>query len=50
MENLKLDRTKLMTVSNYAKEKGVTRATIYNWAKSGSVNIIELDGVMFVHK
>lgn len=49
MKSIMLDRTRLSTVSNYAKKSGVTRATIYNWAKNGEVDIVELDGVMFVY-
>lgn len=48
METLKIDRTKLMTVANYAKKRGVTPATIYNWNKAGDVKFEEIDGVKFV--
>lgn len=48
MEKLKIDRTKLITVSNYAKQKGVTRQAIYAKAKKGDVKIIEIDGIKFI--
>lgn len=50
MEKLKIDKTKLMTVSNYAKKIGVTRQTVYLWAKDKTKNIkiVEIDGIMFV--
>lgn len=50
MEKLKVDKTRLITVSNYAKDVGVTRATVYNWAKEGRVRIEEIDGIMFVER
>ena len=49
MEKLKLDKTKLKRVSTYAKECGVDRNTIYNWAKEKKVRIETIDGVKFVH-
>ena len=48
METLKVDRTKLKTVTNYAKDIGVTRQTVYNMAKDKKVKIVVIDGVQFV--
>ena len=48
METLKIDRTKLITVTNYAKKYGMTRQTVYNKAKSKEVKIVEIDGVKFI--
>lgn len=48
MKSTKIDRTKLITVSNYAKKIGKERQTIYNWAKNGQIKIIEIDGIKFV--
>lgn len=50
MEVLKVDKTRLKTVANYAKEMGVTRQTIYLWAKDPDkrVKIVTIDGIMFV--
>jgi len=50
MEAIKIDRTKLITPSNYAKEKGVERQTVYNWIKSKEVKSEKIDGVTFVVK
>ena len=52
MEALKVDKTKLQTVANYAKEQGVTRQTIYLWAKDPDkkIKIVTIDGFMFVEK
>lgn len=49
METLKIDITKLKTVNNYARGKGVTPAAIYKQAKTGKVKIIIIDGMKFVH-
>jgi len=48
MEALKVDRTKLKTIANYAKETGVTRQTVYNMARKKEVKTIVIDGVQFV--
>lgn len=45
---LKIDRTKLRTVSNYAKENAVTRQAVHNWIKDKKIKTIEIDGVTFV--
>jgi hypothetical protein len=52
METLKVDKTKLQTVANYAKENGVTRQTVYLWAKNPDkkIKIVVIDGFMFVEK
>ena len=49
MENLKIDRSKLKTISNYAKDYGKTRQTIHNWIKEGKLKLITIDGVQFVY-
>lgn len=48
MEVLKVDRTKLFTISNYAEKEKVDRKTIYNWIKIKKIKTIEIDGVTFV--
>lgn len=48
METLKIDKTKLKTVTNFAKDEGVTRQAIYIRAKKGELKLIEIDGVKFV--
>lgn len=49
MENLKIDRTKLKTVENYAKYFGMSRPTVYKRIREGLLKKIEIDGVTFVH-
>jgi hypothetical protein len=48
MEALKIDRTKLCTVKNYAKIMGITPQQVYNWAKYKKIKMIEIDGVKFI--
>ena len=48
METLKIDRTKLMKISSYAKQKGLTPQRIYQMEKEKLIKIIEIDGVKFV--
>jgi len=48
MEKLKIDKTKLITVTNYAKREGDTRQTIYAREKAGTIKLVVIDGVRFV--
>ncbi len=48
METKKVDKTKLMTATNYAVKYGGTRQTVYNRIKSGELKSEKIDGVVFV--
>jgi predicted DNA-binding transcriptional regulator AlpA len=48
MEALKIDRTKLKTVENYAKAYGISKPTIYKRLESGELKKVVIDGVTFV--
>ncbi len=48
MEKVKVDRTKLITVTNYADKIKKKRQTVYNWIKEGKLKTIEIDGVKFI--
>ncbi len=48
MENLKIDRTKLITVTNYANKHGLTRQAIHYRLKQDQLKSIEIDGVLFI--
>jgi predicted transcriptional regulator len=48
MEKLKIDHTKLVTVSNYAERIGKTRQTIHNMIKNKELKTIKIDGVLFI--
>ena len=48
MESIKIDRTKLKTVKNYALSKGFTPQRIYQLEKEGLVKFTEIDGIKFI--
>jgi hypothetical protein len=48
MESLKVDKTKLVTVRNFAVKKAVTTQQVYNWIKAKKVKTESIDGVTFV--
>ena len=48
MEVLKIDRTRLMTVRNYALTKGVTVQQVYNWINDSKIKEVKIDGVKFI--
>jgi predicted site-specific integrase-resolvase len=50
MESIKVDRTKLLKVSSFAKVKGVDRQTVYLWIKEGKIKPIDIDGVKFIQQ
>ena len=50
MENpVKIDRTKLMTQSAYARLKGVTRGRINQMVKAGELQVIEIKGAKLIY-
>lgn len=49
MEKLKVDRTKLKTVNNYAKAYGISKPTVYKRIETGEIKKVVIDGVTFVH-
>ena len=48
MEALKIDRTKLKTVENYAKTFGLSKPTVYKRIEQGLLKKVIIDGVTFV--
>ena len=48
MKKVKIDRTKLMTVKNYAEKFKISRPTVYKWIKEGKLKKTDIDGVTFV--
>ena len=49
MENLKIDRSKLITPSEYAKLKGVTPAAVTRMMKEGRVTVIKIKGGKLIY-
>jgi hypothetical protein len=48
METLKIDRTKLRTVKNYAKDQGLERQRVYYLIRTGKLTTEVIDGVTFI--
>ena len=49
MDNLKVDRTKLITQAEYAKLIGLTRQRINQLVKSGEIKTVEIKGAVLIH-
>lgn len=50
MENLKIDRTKLITQSEYAREIGVSRARVNQLINEGSLKVVRIKGATLIYK
>jgi hypothetical protein len=48
MESTKVDRTKLLTITNYAKREGLTRQAVHYQIKEKQLETVKIDGVVFV--
>lgn len=48
MQDLKIDRTKLITQSEYAKIKGLTRQRINQMVRDKEVKVIEIKGAKLI--
>ena len=44
MEQLKVDRTKLITPSAYAKKHGISPAAVTKKMNTGSVEVVDIEG------
>jgi len=49
MENLKVDRTKLITQSEYAKKIGKTPARVSQMIKAGQIRTVTIKGAVLVY-
>jgi len=45
---MQIDSEKLITVTNFAKQKGLARQHVYRLIDSGLINSIEIDQISFV--
>ena len=48
MDTLKVDKTKLFTVKNYATKIGKSVQWVYELIKTESVKVEKIDGVIFI--
>jgi hypothetical protein len=49
MENIKIDRTKLMTKTAYAKRICVTPAAVDKMVKTGRVKTVKIEGAVLIY-
>jgi hypothetical protein len=45
---MQINPDKLLTVTNFAKQKGLTRQHIYRLIDAGLINSISIDNILFV--
>ena len=45
---MQVDSEKLLTITNFAKQKGLTRQHVYRLIDSGIFSSIQIDGIQFV--
>ena len=48
METLKIDKSDLVTVTEFAKLRAISRQTVYNWITEKKIQKEEIAGVVFV--
>jgi len=50
MEALKENISKLYSITDFAKMKGVTRQTVYNWIadKESPIKVVKISGKQFI--
>lgn len=48
METLKIDKSDLVTVTEFAKQRKITRQTVYNWINENRIKKEVISGVIFV--
>ena len=46
---MKIETSELLTISNFAKKKGMSRQHVYRLIRSGEINQVVIDGIKFVH-
>ena len=47
-ENNSMEKSKLIKVSTYARQEGISVPAVYKRIKAGSVECVEIDGVKFI--
>lgn len=45
----KMEKSKLIKVSTYARQEGISVPAVYKRIKVGSVECVEIDGVKFIN-
>ena len=47
-QNYKMEKSKLIKVSTYARQEGISVPAVYKRINAGSVEYVEIDGVKFI--
>lgn len=47
---MKVNLERLSTVSQYARDKGVSATAVYKWIELGKVESVKISGVIFIVK
>ena len=48
-ENNSMEKSKLIKVSTYARQEGISVPAVYKRINAGSVECVEIDGVKFIN-
>ena len=48
-KNSSMEKSKLIKVSTYARQEGISVPAVYKRIKAGSVECVEIDGVKFIN-
>ena len=48
-ENNNMEKSKLIKVSTYARQEGISVPAVYKRINAGSVECVEIDGVKFIN-
>lgn len=46
---MKIETTKLRTITNFAKEQELSRMHVYRLIEAGTISTVSIDGVNFIH-
>lgn len=48
MQQTLIDKSNLVSVTNYANKYGITRQTVYNWIADKKIKSEKIDGRVFI--
>jgi hypothetical protein len=49
VKELKIDQTRLRTQTEYAKERGISKARVNQLIKAGEIKIVEIKGATLIY-
>ncbi len=48
MDSVMIDTKRLWTISEYSRQKGVTRKTLYSWIKDKKIKSVKVKGTTLI--